>query len=71
MDKMREFIKEQKKKYRYLDVRLKVYMVSICVIVMSFVLCLDRSWIFPEQFGELPIYLPWVGLLDEMEKDIK
>lgn len=25
----------------------------------------------PEQFGELPIYLPWVGLLDEIEKDIK
>lgn len=63
MDKMREFIKEQKKKYRYLDVRLKVYLVSLCVIAMFFVLCLDRSWIFPEWFWKMVlVFVPLVML---------
>lgn len=63
MDKMREFIKEQKKKYRYLDVRLKVYLVSLCVIAMFLVLCLDRSWIFPEWFWKMVlVFVPLVML---------
>lgn len=50
-------MKKYKEKFRYLDVRLKVSFIAVCIVAFLLVLCLDREWIFPEGFWELILVL--------------
>ena len=52
-------MKKYKEKFRYLDARLKISFVVVCILSFLLVLCLDREWIFPEGFWKIAmIFLP-------------
>ena len=46
-------MKKYKEKFRYLDARLKISFVVVCILSFLLVLCLDREWIFPEGFWKI------------------
>lgn len=46
-------MKKYKEKFRYLDARLKISFVVVCILSFLLVLCLDREWIFSEGFWKI------------------
>ena len=50
-------MKKCREKFRYLDARLKISFIVVCIVTFLLVLCLDREWIFPEGFWEVALVL--------------
>lgn len=54
---MGEPMNNKREKLRYLVTRIKVFVVALCVLAFFLVLCLDRAWIFPEDFWKIVLIL--------------
>ena len=46
-----------KNRCRYLETRIKIFMMSICAIAVLLVICMDRAWIFPERLWKIVLVL--------------